>query len=129
MRNEAGGRYVVLYDGECGLCDAGMRWLRARDRWGRFEFLPYQAPERRHRFPALEDRALAEAMHVVAPDGVVRAGADAAPWIFANLPGWSLLARVLSLPGIRSLARPVYRFVAQRRKLFHSNSACARRIH
>lgn len=115
---ENGGRHVILFDGVCVLCNTGADWIRARDRDGRFEFLPYQSEEARRRFPALDPRRLAEAMHVVAPDGEVRVGVDAAPWIFGALPGWSWLARGLALPGVRALARPVYRGLARRRRLF-----------
>lgn len=33
---------LVLYDGQCGFCDASVRWLLARDPEGRFRFAPLQ---------------------------------------------------------------------------------------
>jgi predicted DCC family thiol-disulfide oxidoreductase YuxK len=111
----APGRHVILFDGVCDLCNTGAAWIRERDRDGRFEFLPYQSDEARRRYPELDPQALAEAMHVVAPDGRVRAGVDAAPWIFGNLPGWKWVARMLEFPPLRALARPVYGFIAARR--------------
>lgn len=110
-----GARHVILFDGVCDLCNTGVAWIRARDRDGRFELLPYQSEETARRFPALDPARLAEAIHAVAPGGEVRSGADALPWILAGLPGWSWLARVLAWPGVRRLARPVYRWVARRR--------------
>ena len=118
------GRHVILFDGVCDLCNTGVAWIRERDRDGRFEFLPYQSEEARRRFPALDPGRLAREMHVVAPDGGVRAGVDAAPGVFAGLPGWSWLARVLAWPGVRALARPVYRWIANRRRLFRPPGAC-----
>jgi predicted DCC family thiol-disulfide oxidoreductase YuxK len=118
------GRHVILFDGVCDLCNTGAAWIRARDRDGRFEFLPYQSEEARRRYPALDPILLAETMHVVAPDGEVRAGVDAAPWVFGGLPGWSWLARVLGWPGVRALARPVYREIARRRRLFNAPGSC-----
>ncbi len=112
------GRTVVLFDGVCDLCDTGMAWLRRRDRAGRLEFLPYQAPAVAARYPALDPARLAEAVHVITPDGRVHAGADAAAPIFAALPGWGALARVLALPGVRLAARPVYAWIAARRHIF-----------
>jgi predicted DCC family thiol-disulfide oxidoreductase YuxK len=108
-------RHVILFDGVCELCNTGADWIRERDRADRFEFLAYQSDEARRRFPALDPERLAEAMHVVAPDGAVRAGVDAAPWIFGNLPGWKWVARILGFPPLRALARPVYRLIARRR--------------
>ena len=115
MDRSPGGRAVILFDGVCGLCNTGTDWVRARDRDGRFEFLPYQSEEVRRRFPGLDPDRLAEAMHVVLPDGTVRAGVDAAPWIFGELPGWRWLARLLRIPGVRLLARPAYAWLARHR--------------
>ncbi len=103
-----------------------MAWLRARDRWSRFEFLPYQSADARRRYPALEPEVLAQEMHVVAPDGVVRTGVDAAPWVFGNLPGWRWLARILGWPVARIVARPLYARIAASRRLFNQGGACAR---
>ena len=118
MDRSSGGRAVILFDGLCGLCNTGVDWIRARDRDGGFEFLPYQSDEARRRFPELDPRRLAEAMHVVAPDGSVRAGVEAAPWIFERLPGWRWAARLLALPGVRLAARPAYAFLARNRLHF-----------
>lgn len=110
-------RTVVLFDGVCDLCDTGMAWLRRRDVGGRFEFLPYQAPEVAARFPALDPAHLAEALHVITPDGRVHVGADAAAPLFARLPGWGLAACVLALPGVRVIAHPLYAWIAARRHI------------
>ena len=117
-------RYVILFDGVCDLCNTGVDWVRPRDRDGRLEFLAYQSDEARRRFPALDPDRLAREMHVVAPDGEVRAGVAAAPWVFAALPGWWWLARALSWPIVRGLARPVYAWVAGRRRLFRPPGSC-----
>lgn len=37
------GRDLVLYDGECGLCDRSVRFLAARDRSDRLRFAPLQS--------------------------------------------------------------------------------------
>ena len=114
----AAGRTVVLFDGVCDLCDTGMAWLRRRDRAGRLEILPYQTPEVAARYAGLDPARLAEAVHVITPDGRVHVGADAAAPIFAALPGWGALARILALPGVRLAARPVYAWIAARRHIF-----------
>jgi hypothetical protein len=43
---------VILFDGVCALCNTGVEWIRARDRDGRFEFVPYQSVE--DRYPELD---------------------------------------------------------------------------
>lgn len=122
----AGGRHVILFDGVCDLCNSGVAWIRARDKAGAFEFVPFQAPEVPRRWPAIDPAALARSMHVVAPDGRVRAGVDAAPWIFSRLPGWGWLGALLALPGVRALARPVYSFIAARRRSIPRLTNCRR---
>jgi predicted DCC family thiol-disulfide oxidoreductase YuxK len=122
----AGARPVILFDGVCELCNSAVGWIRARDRAGVFDYLPYQSPEVARRWPGLDPAALARALHVVAPDGRVRAGADAAPWILGRLPGWRWLAVLLALPGVRALARPAYAWVAARRRTMPGLTRCAR---
>lgn len=116
---DAVGRRVILFDGVCALCNTGVEWIKARDRDGRFEFVPYQAAL--DRYPDLD---LAGALHVILPDGRAFAGVDAAPWIFGALPGWEWVARVLRLPGMSALAPPVYAWLARRRRLLGTTATC-----
>lgn len=47
---------IVLYDGECGVCDASVSWLLAHDPEGRLRYAPLQgdtAAELRARHPEL----------------------------------------------------------------------------
>ena len=47
---------VVLYDGECGLCDRSVQWILSHDPDGRFSFAPLQgdaAATLRERHPAI----------------------------------------------------------------------------
>jgi predicted DCC family thiol-disulfide oxidoreductase YuxK len=41
---ELKGRLLVLYDGECGLCNRSIRWFLRRDRRDRFRFAPSSDP-------------------------------------------------------------------------------------
>lgn len=109
-------RAVIIYDGECGLCEGSVGWIARRARPGDFEFLACQAPERRRRFPALEERACLEAMHLVLPDGRALRGADAVAKILERLPRWRWLARLLHVPGLARLAPPTYRWIARHRQ-------------
>ena len=119
-------RPVILFDGVCELCNSGVAWVRARDRNGTFEYLPYQSPDVARRWPGLDPDALARELHLVAPEGRVRTGVDAAAAILARLPGWRWLSILLGLPGVRALARPVYAAVARRRRTMPGLTRCAR---
>lgn len=85
---------TVLYDRDCGICQATVRQLRRWDRNDRLAMLPLQsAPTSGD--PAIRTAAaespLESALHVVAADGRVYAGGDAALAIVRELPGGHLL--------------------------------------
>ena len=109
-------RDVILFDGVCDLCNTGAAWVRARDRAGRFEFVAYQAPAVAARFPDLDPARLAAEMHVVTAEGQVLRGVDAGARVLRGLPRWRWFGHALGWPGLGWLARPVYRWVARRRR-------------
>lgn len=106
---------VVIYDGECPVCQGGMRWVERRALPGQFEFLPCQSPERRARFPWMAEEICLEAVQLVLSDGRVLSGDVAIPEILKRLRGWRWLARLFRLPGMKFLAAPAYRWVARHR--------------
>jgi predicted DCC family thiol-disulfide oxidoreductase YuxK len=106
---------VVIYDGECGLCRGGVAWIGARAVPGALEFLPCQSPERRVRFPGIDQARCMEAIHLALPDGRVVAAEAAIPEILRRLRGWRWLAALFSVPGARWLAAPTYAWVARHR--------------
>lgn len=111
----AGRPAVVIYDGECPVCQGGVRWVERRALPGRFEFLPCQSPERRTRFPWMTEESCLEAVQLVLSDGRVLSGDAAVPEILKRLRGWRWLARLFRLPGVKFLAPPAYRWVARHR--------------
>jgi predicted DCC family thiol-disulfide oxidoreductase YuxK len=106
---------VVIYDASCGLCRGSVAWLASRAAPGRIEFLPCASPERRERFPWLDERDCLEAMQLVLADGRVMSGAAAVPEILRGLRRWRWLAPLFALPGAARLAGRLYRWVARHR--------------
>ncbi len=106
---------VLVYDGACAFCRGGVRWVQQRALPGQFEFLPCQSPERRARFPWMDERVCLEAVQLVLLDGRVLAGEAAVPEILRRLRGWRWLARLFNVPGVRFLAPRVYAWVARNR--------------
>ncbi len=109
-------RDAILYDGDCKFCRAGADWVRAHDRMGRFDLLPYQGEEVAARFPALDPADISREMHLVTADGRTLRGVDAAAHVFRGLPGCGWLGTVLGSRALGPLAWPVYRWVARRRR-------------
>src|SRR5437879_901930 len=108
-------RPTLMYDGECGLCRQSVDVVQRWDREHRLAVLPFQDRVRVAAF-GIPLPALAAAMHLVLPDGRVFAGADAAPEILRLLPGKGWLAGGFRLPGVRSVARRLYAWIARRRR-------------
>jgi predicted DCC family thiol-disulfide oxidoreductase YuxK len=127
-RPDLAGRDLVLYDGDCGLCDHSVRFLLARDRRDRLRFAPLQsswaaaALARQGSPPTRED-----SMHVLAELGTPRERLllrSAAALRLAGAIGfpWSLLRAFWIVP--RPLRDGVYRFVARNRKRWFAAPSC-----
>lgn len=104
---------VLLYDGECGFC---RRWLVRWRFWtgDEVEHAPYQ--EAVSRFPRLSKSALAEAVHLVEPDGRVSTGAEAVYRSLAVHPGKRWLVRLYErFPPFRLASELAYRLIARHR--------------
>ncbi len=106
---------VLVYDGECRLCQGGMRWVERHALPGQFEFVTCQSAERPERFPWIPEERCLEAIQLVLPDGEVLAGDAAISEILRRLRGWRWLARLFEIPGMRWLAPRLYQWVARHR--------------
>lgn len=105
--------WLVLYDGDCGLC----KWLLAGLlRFDRAERLQPIALQRREADAFLADLDSADrmaSMHLVSPDGVRTSGGDALPPLLRLLSGGRLPAAVLER--FPRLTGAGYRWVATHR--------------
>jgi predicted DCC family thiol-disulfide oxidoreductase YuxK len=120
------GRYIVLYDGQCKLCDAGSRRLLRMARPGAVECVDFQQPGALDPFPGLSHDACMKQMYLVAPDGRLYGGFEAAVQAVATRPiiGW--IAYLYYVPGIRHLCDLLYRFLASHRyRLFGKKTAAS----
>lgn len=116
---------LLLFDGDCGLCDRAVRFLAARDRHRRLRFAPLQgeaaAPWRES---ARTSPGGPFEWLVLVEDGQVRLGAAAVAraLVLAGGSARSLGVLLAALP--RPLADRAYRAVARRRgRLFPPSCA------
>jgi predicted DCC family thiol-disulfide oxidoreductase YuxK len=113
----ATGKAVVLYDGECPLCQKSVAILKRLDWLGR---LHYQNCRELDRLPPspepLDPQRMLEEMHVVTPrrDAVYR-GFWAFRWMAWRLPLLVAFAPLLYVPGVPALGQWAYRWVAKNR--------------
>jgi predicted DCC family thiol-disulfide oxidoreductase YuxK len=104
---------IVVYDADCGVCQATVSWLRRRDRRGVLQFVGNDAP-----LP--EGVSLDETEHtiVVLDRGAKLVRADGVARLLRELRGWSLLGLAMRAPGIRQLANWGYdRFAKNRHRI------------
>ena len=111
------GKAVVLYDGECPLCEKSVAILKRLD-WLRR--LHYQNCRELDRLPPspepLDPQRMLEEMHVVTPrrDAVYR-GFRAFRWMAWRLPLLVAFAPMLYVPGVPAIGQWAYRWVARNR--------------
>ena len=102
---------VVVYDADCGVCQASVAWVRNRDRRSVVAFVGNDATE----LPAGVSRDETEHTMVVLDGGRKFVRAEGVARILRELRGWSALGAVLRAPGVRQLANLGYDAFAKRR--------------
>jgi predicted DCC family thiol-disulfide oxidoreductase YuxK len=117
---------LVLYDGQCPLCQRSVRLLRRLDWMGRLDYLDARKPETVPAgTPPLDSARLLEEMHVVTPARRVLHGFAALRWLAWRLPLLWLLAPFLYIPGVPWLGQKLYLWVARNRlHLVPCHGAC-----
>jgi predicted DCC family thiol-disulfide oxidoreductase YuxK len=119
---------LLLFDGECAMCDATVQWVLDHDRQGVFSFAPLQGPtakEIRARHPELPPTLDSLILVRQTPRGEeVRYHSDAVLGLARGLGGaWRLAAALKLLP--RFLRDPWYRMLARNRyRLFGKLEGC-----
>jgi predicted DCC family thiol-disulfide oxidoreductase YuxK len=112
------GRLLVVFDGECGLCNRSIRWMLRRDTNDRLRFAPSSAPAiaellARRQVPAASPDTILVFSQVDGANERMYVRSDAILACLRQLSQpWPTLAATISLvPGpLRDL---VYRFVAR----------------
>lgn len=105
--------WLVLYDGDCGLCKWLLAGLLRFDRAGHLRPVALQRPEAEALLADLDPAERMASMHLVSPDGARTSGGEALPALLGLLSGGRLPAAALGrFP--RSTDR-FYRWVATHR--------------
>lgn len=114
----------VLYDDGCGLCTRTVRALRRLDWLGRLRFVDINEHWERldSMYPGVSRDACVDEMHVVSATGAVTAGFDGVRTIAWQVPLLLWMAPLLYVPGVHTVGRRVYRYVAT-----HRSTTCVAR--
>ena len=107
---------ALVYDADCPVCRAAVDWVRRNSAApGSFEYLPCRSAETRSRFPAIDEAACLQAMHLVLHDGAILAGEQALPEILRRTRRYRRAAILFRLPGAGIVSRHLYAAFARRR--------------
>jgi predicted DCC family thiol-disulfide oxidoreductase YuxK len=87
--------WLILYDGDCGLCKWLLAGLLRLDRSGRLRPVALQRPEAGSFLADLDPVERMASMHLVSPDGVRTSGGEALPALLGLLWGGRLPAAIL----------------------------------
>lgn len=118
------GPWVVVYDGDCTVCNRAANAIRDRDRDARFELVPYQNEGVRARFPDIPPEDFEAAIQLIGEDGVRWQGAAALEKILRILPKGRRIAWLFRIPLIRPIAEVFYRWFARNRHRFRCGEHC-----
>jgi predicted DCC family thiol-disulfide oxidoreductase YuxK len=102
---------IVVYDTDCGVCQASVAWVKQRDRRGVFEFVGNDSAQ----LPPGVSRDETEHTMIVLDGGRQLVRAEGVARILSELRGWSAIGALLRAPGVRQLARWGYDKFAQNR--------------
>lgn len=105
---------TIVYDADCGVCEASVAWIRKRDRRNAFRFVGNDVPE----LPPGVSREETEHTVIVLDGRRKLVRAEAVARILRELRGWAAAGAVLRLPAVRQLANWGYdRFAANRHRV------------
>jgi predicted DCC family thiol-disulfide oxidoreductase YuxK len=106
---------VVIYDGDCAMCDAARCWIERRDHNQRLQFQAFSGTGevRGRRFTRAD---LDAEMHVVDVDGRMFRGFSAWLRVLAEVPSLATIAAIVHALVPKPLGAAVYRWIARHRR-------------
>merc|ERR1719189_2026989 len=117
---------TVFYDGKCGLCSREINHYKKIAPNGIFDWQDVtEVSPKRLKSEGLTLADGLRLLHAKDKNGDLKIGVDAFILIWSQLNRWHILAKIISLPGIRHIAGIAYTFFANKRfeKLEHCQLA------
>jgi predicted DCC family thiol-disulfide oxidoreductase YuxK len=108
-------RPVIIYDGACAFCRRAIGVIRTKAEAEQFLYLPRQTADIEKQFPAVNFADFDKGLQLVDVDGKVHVGTDAIHFILSRLPKFRKLAWMYRMPGLKSIIRWVYSWIATNR--------------
>lgn len=117
-------RPLIVFDGECVLCSANVRFVLKHDKAGRFRLTTAQGPLGQALYRHLQLSTSGYETTLLVQDGLVLTDSDSVIGIWEGLGSpWRAAAVLRIVP--RKLRDPLYRLVARNRfRLFGRRESC-----
>ncbi len=106
---------LVIYDGDCGLCEKSRRLFKKLDFFDRFEWQPLQNSAIYANHPTITQESCKKEVKLISLNGEISGGADAIIKICLKLPLAIPFGILFWPPPMRQLARWLYKKVADNR--------------
>jgi len=109
-------KHIVIFDGECGVCQFFKEKAESRDFNQQLKFIPFQTADLGNLSPGLSEEMAAKSIYFIHISGERFQGAEAFFEVMKRLKGiWSILGRIFALPLFAYIAEPFYRIFARNR--------------
>lgn len=108
-------QYHLIYDDNCPICLASIDKVRKLDRLGLVNLVPLSSVADRPRGALPAKERLRDEIHLITPEKKVYRGAEAVGVLASLFPGSRYVGAFIMAPGIRVIARHIYRIVARHR--------------
>lgn len=110
-------RDIIIYDGNCGICNYIVEWIRENDKSGKLDYLPNQMLESEISLKGIKKEDASRSVILYCPNEMILyKEARAVFEILKRLKGmWHFIGAVHSNPVSSTIALPIYRFVSTNR--------------
>lgn len=106
-------KHIILFDGDCGICNKTQMWILKKDKSGRFDIHPYQFFD--YKMLGLTEEEVSSSVYLIKNDKKYKKS-KAVFEILKSLPGiYGIMGFLLSNPVIVFLSNPFYNIIARNR--------------
>ena len=116
MKHYSSAQGTILYDGQCGICQAFIGFLMKKDDSHKFRGIPYQMAKLNKISPGLTVKMARKTIYFVDTEGRRFGGAKGVFEMLKRLPGlWGVFGSVMSFAPLSILSEPFYQIFASNR--------------
>lgn len=105
-------KYIILFDGDCGICNKSQIWIRNKDKYEKFDIYPFQIYD--YGKHGLKESDVIKSVYVIKNNKTYNKS-RAIFEILKELPGFGILGKILSNKLFETIFNPIYILIAKNR--------------